>query len=179
MKSPTGDFHTQFQQTTPPPHVPIGIWAQPALPVCHVGVSAYPHTPYPTYCPTPLFPRCLRVGVLAHKDIPCAIHCPGLRFLHCQHVGTLPHNFISVRTMDTTWNEFSSVRQHIHNSYIRITKGNRVKTCMSWRANTPTHQCTDTQIFHDCIFIGTGFCTVGMSAHYHITLSHWELWTLL
>ena len=170
MKSPTGDFHTQFQQTTPP-HVPIGIWAQPALPVCHVGVSAYPHTPYPTYCPTPLFPRCLRIGMLTHKDIPCAIHCPGLRFLHCWCVGTLPHNFKSVRTMDTTLNECSSARWHIHNSYIRITKGNRVEACMSQRADALMRRHADTQIFHGCIFIATGFCTVGVSAHYHITLS--------
>ena len=159
--------------------MPIGIWAQPALPVCHVSASAYPHTPYPTYCPTPLFARCLRVGVSTHKDIPCAIHCSGLRFLHCRRVSALPHNFKSVRTMDTTLNECSSACRHIHNSYIRITKGNRVQACMSRRADMLTRRRADTQIFHDCIFIATGFCTVGMLAHYHITLSDWELWTLL
>ena len=138
MKSPTGDFHTQFQQTIPPPpHVPIGISAQPTLPVCYVGTSAYPHTPYPTYCPTPHLPRCLHIGVLAHKHIPCPIHCPGLRFLHGRRVGASPHNFISVRTMDTTLNECSLACRHIHNSYIRITKGNRVEPCMSQRADAP------------------------------------------
>ena len=122
MKSPTGDFHTEFQETTPPPYVAIGIWVQPALPPCHVGASAYPHMPYPTYCPTPLFPRCLCIGVSAHKDIPCAIHCPGLRFLHCQHVSALPHNFMSVRTMDTTSNECSSLHRRI-GTYIILTLG--------------------------------------------------------
>ena len=67
------------------------------------------------------------------------------RFLHCRRVGALPHNFISLRTMDTTLNECSSVHRcvsmsacrHIHNSYIRITKGNRVEAYMSRRADAP------------------------------------------